>query len=155
MGSVFMLIRVAAGLVLALVVSSVPAAAQGDAGGSLPAFDGPPAPVAPAVINRDAQGRATIRAIRLTQTLRVDGALDEAVYREARPISDFIQIDPRPGELATDRTEMWVMFDGDNVYVSARCYDADESSIIATELRRDSGNIWSGNDLVLLLFDTF
>ena len=42
------------------------------------AFDGPPAPVAPAVVSRDADGRVTVRAVRLAAPLRIDGALDES-----------------------------------------------------------------------------
>ena len=57
-------------------------------------FDGPPAPVPPEVIARDAVGRATIRVVRLTAPIRVDGRLDEAVYASVPPISDFIQTEP-------------------------------------------------------------
>src|SRR5215218_8112058 len=70
-------------------------------GASPPAFEppdgyaGPPAPVAPAVVTRDAEGRAAVRAVRLTQPLRIDGQLDEALYRDVLPISDFIQMEPK------------------------------------------------------------
>ena len=42
--------------------------------------DGPPAPVAPEVITRNAAGQATVRAIKLSAPLKVDGVLDEEVY---------------------------------------------------------------------------
>ena len=61
------------------------------------AFDGPPAPRRPAVITRDDEGRATVRAIRLTAPLRVDGRLDEAIYSALPPIGDFIQQEPLEG----------------------------------------------------------
>ena len=44
-------------------------------------IDGPPAPLAPAVMNRDEAGRTTVRAIRLAAGIRLDGVLDEEVYR--------------------------------------------------------------------------
>ena len=72
----------------ALPVSPI---APADPSGLPFAFDGPPPPVPPAVIARDAAGRATIRAVRLTAPLRIDGQLDEAVYASVPPISDFIQ----------------------------------------------------------------
>jgi len=37
-------------------------------------IDGPPPPVAPAVINRDAEGRATVRATRLTEEISLESA---------------------------------------------------------------------------------
>ena len=119
------------------------------------AIDGPPPPVPPAVISRDAAGRATVRAVRLTAPLRLDGALDEHVYREVPALSDFIQQEPNEGALATEKTEAWVLFDDDNIYVSARAWDsAPESQWIANEMRRDSFNIVQ-NEGIHISFDTF
>src|ERR1041385_9577061 len=54
----------------------------------LPAdFAGPPPPIPPEVITRDEEGHATVRAIRLAVPLRIDGGLDEALYRDVSPIS--------------------------------------------------------------------
>ena len=92
--------RTALSFVLALSLAPAAAGAQT---AELPPFDGPPAPVAPAVISRDGDGRATVRAIRLSEPLRVDGALDEAVYRDVPPFCDFFQIEPTPGAPATGR----------------------------------------------------
>jgi hypothetical protein len=55
--------------------------------------DGPPAPQFADVIVRDAvTRRTTIRAMRLPTPLRIDGRLDEEVYLEVPPISDFVQM---------------------------------------------------------------
>ena len=128
---------------------------NGDAAPDLPAIVGPPAPVAPAVITRDAEGRATVRAFRVRQPLSIDGALDEAHYREIAPINGFIQIEPQAGQPATDDTDIWISFDDDNVYVSGRCWDANMDKLLATEMRRDNNGIFGGNDVILFLFDTF
>ena len=111
--------------------------------------------MAPDVVTRDADGRATIRAVRVSQPLRIDGALDEALYRDERPISDFIQVEPAAGQAATERTETWIAFDEDYVYVSFKAWDSRMDTLIATEMRRDSTNSWQGNDLVSFIFDTF
>ena len=87
----------------------VPAAAVAQApGGPLkPAFvDGPPAPIPPAVVSRDPEGHVTIRAIRLTERLVLDGRLDERLYKDTQPIGDFVQQEPREGDLATEKTEV-------------------------------------------------
>ncbi|MGH2399853.1 MAG: hypothetical protein ACRDF6_08395, partial [bacterium] len=52
-----------------------------DPAGAPHSFEGPPAPIEPAVITRDDEGRATVRAVRLREPLRIDGALDEAHYQ--------------------------------------------------------------------------
>ena len=134
-----------------------PASATAPGAGFRPpagAIDGPPPPEAPATINRDAAGRATIRAVRVA-SLQVDGALDEAAYRDTPPFSDFVQTLPLEGQPATERTEVWVLFDDDNVYISARCWDsAPESRWVANEMRRDSFNILQ-NERVGFMIDSF
>ena len=117
-------------------------------------IDGPPAPVAPAMITRDG-GQATMRAIRLLAGIEVDGRLDEPVYDAVAPVSDFIQQLPDEGALATERTDAWVMFDDENFYVAGRCWDsAPPSEWVATEMRRDAFNMLN-NDLFGFLIDTF
>ncbi len=70
-------------------------------------IDGPPAPLPPAVITRDpATHRATIRAVRLTTPLHVDGRLDDEVYTVVPPITDFVQMEPHAGAPATEKTDV-------------------------------------------------
>jgi hypothetical protein len=118
------------------------------------AFDGPPAPVAPEVINRDEVGRATVRAIPLTEPLRLDGTLDETIYETSRPFSDLIQLEPHAGQPATQKTEGWVTFDREHIYVSARCWESNPEKMIANELRRDGSNLYQ-NEYVDIILDTF
>ena len=123
---------------------------------SLPAdFAGPPPPIPPDVITRDEEGHATLRAIRLPAPLRIDGGLDEPLYRQVAPISDFIQVEPQPGAPATERTDVWLSFDDDNIYVSIRCWDTSMDKLVATEMRRDATTMWQGNDIVSVIFDPF
>ena len=118
-------------------------------------IDGPPAPVAPAVVNRDSQGRATVRAIRLSAPLDLDGRLDDEVYARTASISDFIQQVPREGQAATEKTESWVMFTRDTLYVAARCWDtASADKWVANELRRDTNQLRQ-NDAFGVILDTF
>ncbi len=118
-------------------------------------IDGPAAPVAPEVMNRDEEGRTTVRAIRLAEGIRLDGVLDEPVYETVSPITGFIQQVPDIGAPATERTEAWILFDETNVYVSARVWDsAPESQWVANEMRRDTSQLRQ-NDTFTAFFDTF
>ncbi len=56
-----------------------------------------PASAQEVVIGRNAEGRISIRAVRVTEPIEIDGNLDEAVYRDVEPISDFIQQIPDEG----------------------------------------------------------
>ena len=115
----------------------------------------PPPPVPPATSSRNAAGQVTVRAVRLTGGLALDGVLEEEIYRTVEPISDFVQIEPDAGAPATERTEIWLFFDDTNFYVSARAWhSAPESDWIANEMRRDSFTILN-NENISILLDTF
>ncbi len=115
---------------------------------------GPPAPVAPAVVSRDDQGRVTLRAVRISEPISIDGKLDDAVYDRVPAVSDFIQQEPDEGALATEKTEAWVFFDDNNIYVSARCWDSHPERMVVNEMRRDNRNIFQ-NENFTVAFDTF
>ena len=105
------------------------------------------------VVGRDADGRVTVRATRAE--IDVDGQLDEPIYRQVAPITEFIQQLPDEGQPASERTEAWVFFDDDNVYVSARLWESfPESERVANEMRRDANQLRQ-NDSFSAVFDTF
>ena len=139
--------------VLSLAVAPWLAAAPQEPAGS--AIDGPPAPVPPATIRRDANGRATVRAVRLDAPLRLDGVLDEAIYANVQPFGDFIQQSPDEGAPASEPTDAWIFFDDQSIYVAARIWESvPESEWVANEMQRDSFQIIN-NDGFIVVFDTF
>jgi uncharacterized protein DUF5916 len=116
--------------------------------------DGPPSPVAPAVITRDEKGGATIRAVRIDTPLKIDGQLDEEAYGTVPGAGGFIMQEPRDGDEASEQTETWVFFDQENLYIAARCWDDHPERWVVTELRRDNNNIIQNENLSVAL-DTF
>lgn len=135
-------------------VGQLAASAQ-PVGGERVLIEGREAPLESLMVTRDNKGGATIRALRLKQPLRLDGRLDDEIYSRVSPAGDFIQQLPREGQPATEPTEVWVFFDSDNVYVAARCFDSRPERLIANELRRDNRNVFSLNDNLTVVFDTF
>ena len=123
--------------------------------GSVVVIDGPPPPLPPEMIARDALGRATVRAIKLSEPLRVDGRLDEEVYVTTRPFGGLVQVVPKAGAPASEQTDVWVMFDATTIYVGARMWDsAPPERWVANELRRDTNQL-RNNDTFGVMFDTF
>ena len=132
-----------------LVVAALAAGAQ------TPAIDGPPAPVAPEVITRGANGQATVRAIKLSAPLKVDGVLDEEVYTREKPFGGLIQVTPRYGEPQTERSDVWITYDDTHIYLTCKCWDsAPPDEWIVNELRRDTNGLRQ-NDHIGAMFDTF
>ena len=118
-------------------------------------IDGPAPPVAPAVINRDAEGRATVRATRVTEEISLDGQLDESVYQTVTALTDFVQQMPDEGAPATEKTEAWILFNEENLYIGGRVWDsAPPSEWIANEMRRDSFQLFQ-NETFWVGLDTF
>ena len=102
----------------------------------------------------DSSGHVTVTAVPVTEVVTLDGRLDEAIYAEVASTGGFIQQEPREGEPATERTEVWVLFDRRTLYVSARCFDSQPHRMVANELRRDHQNIAQNESLAVIL-DTF
>ncbi len=117
-------------------------------------IDGPPAPEAPEVVSRDEGGRVTLRAVRLAEPLQIDGRLEERIYQDVPAVSGFIQQEPNEGSPETERTDVWVFFDGANVYFSARLWDSEPERMIANEMRRDNRGIFNNENFAVIL-DTF
>lgn len=86
-----------------------------------------------------AQGDAShksIVAVRLNEKVTIDGRLTEQAWQRAG-FDEFFQQEPRQGEKATLRSEVWVAYDDDAVYYAARYYDPHPDSILARLVRRD------------------
>ena len=118
-------------------------------------FNGPSPPVQPAVISRDSNGLATIRAVRIASSLQIDGQFDELFYNDIQSMSEFIQVEPDYGALATNQTEVWLLYDNDNFYVSAKVWESHPERMIANELRHDAAQTLSQNELFNISIDSF
>jgi len=76
-------------------------------------------------------------ATRVDLAPKLDGTLDDPLWRTATPITDFRQREPFEGQASTEKTEVRILYSRHAVYFGIRCYDSDPSRIVATELRRD------------------
>ena len=117
-------------------------------------IDGPPPPQPPDMAVRDELGRVTLRAVRLLEPVLVDGRLDDAVYHRVPAVSNFVQQEPHEGQPATEKTELWVLFDDETLYVAARCWESHPERTVVSELRRGHVGIARGDNLTVVL-DTF
>jgi hypothetical protein len=79
----------------------------------------------------------TARAIRVDHAPRLDGTLDDPLWQQATPITDFLQREPFEGQKPTERTEVRVLYTRTVVYFGVNCLDSNSAAIVATELRRD------------------
>ena len=78
-------------------------------------------------------------AVRVLEAPVIDGLLDEEVWQQATPMTDFVQAEPLEGQPASERTEVRVLYDDVAILVGVWLQDSDPSQIVTTNTRRDSG----------------
>ena len=110
-----------------------------------------PAPEETVDAEYDHDSAARVRAVRVRTSIDVDGRLDEPVWAQAPPITDFIQEDPAEGEPGTERTEFRVAYDGDAIYIGAMLYD--RFPITTRLARRDPGS--GAFDFITVSLDSY
>jgi hypothetical protein len=76
-----------------------------------------PAAASSAQVSRE---RPSIQAMRVTDSPRIDGVLDEAAWSSAPAADQFFQQEPQEGQPATDRTEVRVLYDAGHLYIGVR-----------------------------------
>jgi hypothetical protein len=97
-------------------------------------------------------GERRMEALRVDKGPRVDGVLDDDVWRRIPFTSDFRQKEPDQGEPASLRTEVAIVYDAEALYVGARMASGGPENIEAVMTRRDESG--SAERLILSL-DTY
>lgn len=76
-------------------------------------------------------------AVRVERGPRLDGTLDDPLWRRANPIHDFLQQEPFEGRQPTEKTIVMILYTQSEIYFGIECDDSVPKEIVATELRRD------------------
>ena len=80
---------------------------------------------------------AAIEAVRATSAIEVDGILSESIWQR-QGMTQLTQALPSEGASPSQKTEVWLAYDEQALYVAARMYDSAPDSIIQTLGRRDA-----------------
>jgi len=95
-----------------------------------------------------------VTALYTEDEIVVDGILDEHDWSLAQPATDFIQNDPLMDAPATERTEVRILYDDENLYLGVYCFDSGGgNALVLTDVRRDYNPRES--DHFSAIFDTF
>ncbi len=76
-------------------------------------------------------------AYRINSPISIDGRLDELDWSNAQDATDFIQYEPYNGAKPNAQTVVKVLFDNNALYIGARMFDANPSSIFRELGKRD------------------
>ena len=94
-----------------------------------------------------------LSATYINEIITIDGLLDELAWQQAQVIDNFRQREPDEGALASERTEVRILYSRSRLYIGVSCFDSDPSSIVVSRYDRDAD--LEADDRVTLLFDTF
>lgn len=68
-----------------------------------------------------------IKATRIFEKIKIDGAIDEAAWKNVPVATDFFWKWPNAGNVSNVKTEVRVLFDDDAIYFAAKCFDSPDS----------------------------
>ncbi|HEV8358552.1 MAG TPA: DUF5916 domain-containing protein [Gemmatimonadales bacterium] len=82
----------------------------------------------------------------------IDGRDDDEVWRNATPITEFLEFDPHEGKAPRFKTEARVAYDARNFYALVRAYDPEPQKILKLLARRD---IRTASDQIKIVIDSY
>ena len=94
----------------------------------------------------------SLRAARADTPPVIDGELDDPVWQRAELATGFTQTRPNPGQPASQRTEVRVLYDDEAIFVAARLHDTAPDSMVAQLSRRDAMGY---SDWVFVALDSY
>lgn len=89
------------------------------------------------------QVKKNVEAVRIKNSIVIDGILDDNEWQNAQEAADFIQHEPYNGAAPSERTSVKILFDDNALYIGARMYDSDPDKIYRELGQRDNDNLKS------------
>ena len=104
---------------------------------------------------QDESGEPTRTAVvtAVTEPILIDGVLDETAWGSSPKIGALVQRIPTEGAEPSERTEVTLLRDADNLYIGVMCHDSEPHRVLASQMARDAS--LGPDDSIELLLDTF
>ena len=101
----------------------------------------------------NASGPKSAAITHTSAPIKLDGALDEPAWAQAVALDEIQQREPQQESPASERTEVRLLKDQNQLYVGVLCHDAEPEKIVGTQMRRDAS--LEADDRIEILLDTF
>ncbi len=93
------------------------------------------------------------KALKIEDSITVDGRIDEDVWINAPQIGEFIQFQPDRGNPSPYRTVVKILYNAQYIYFGFMCYDPEPGKIAASVTKRDTDI--TSDDSVYVSLDTY
>ena len=88
---------------------------------------------------QDKYEQADIYLKQTNEKIIIDGILDEAAWYSGEPAQNFWSNFPTDSVLSPVRTEIYMTYDDNNLYVAAKCYSIGQNYIVPLIKKRFQG----------------
>ncbi|HMB73024.1 MAG TPA: sugar-binding protein, partial [Gammaproteobacteria bacterium] len=99
-------------------------------------------------------GQKSISLVRTATPPIIDGVLDDAVWEQAAFIDDLHQVQPVEYAQPSERTEIYVLYDDEALYIGARMHMSNPDEITANVMRQ-YGQQMTQDDTLFVTLDPF
>ncbi|PRY13681.1 carbohydrate binding protein with CBM9 domain [Pontibacter ummariensis] len=104
--------------------------------------------------NKEKENKVKTTVTARTQTAPViDGVLEPDIWHQVSPATNFVRYDPFNGKPSSQKTEVYMLYDDEAVYIGAMLYDTAPDSILTQLGTRDSGE--NNADMFGVYIDTY
>ncbi len=80
---------------------------------------------------------SVLQAYQISSNIKFDGYLNDSIWQNAPRITNFTQRELNYGQPITERTEVAIAYDKNNLYIGIWCYQKDASEIVAKFMDTD------------------
>ena len=94
-----------------------------------------------------------LKAVRTSDRIAIDGRLDEKVWESAPLAGNFTQSEPSEGAPASEKTEVRVLYDNENLYLGVQARDSEAKHVVISDLKKDFNA--GDSDSFEVILDTF
>jgi hypothetical protein len=96
-------------------------------------------------------GQKSVTLVRTDTPPVIDGVLDDAVWQQAAYIDDLHQVSPIEYAEPSERTEIYLLYDDDALYIGARMHMSDPADITANVMRQHGQQMTQDDTLFVTL----
>ena len=98
--------------------------------------------------------KKSIAIKRINSPVKIDGDLDEAVWKNVPVADKFIALRPTPfrAENIDNATQVYFLYSDEGIYIGGYCHEKNKDSIASELVGRDG---FGNNDFVGVIFDTY
>ena len=106
-----------------------------------------------AQLTAGSDGGKTIEIPKLSERARIDGVLDDDIWSRALLINDFHQYEPVEYAEPSQKTEIWIYYTDEALYIAHHFWETDPSLISANILRQ--GQSLQPDDILAVVLDPY